>query len=1464
MNLATIDVTASSNVTQNGSSFTFGGTGATGGSLAATTRATGIAGGDGADAVHSEAAITVNAASSLASTGGSTTPFGTSQAGATIGADTTAVGIAGGAGDDTIENLDTIDVTADSTVTLSGTSFSLGGAGNASGALEASSRATGIAGGEGEDWIQNLGTVAVRAASRLDSRSGSNVGFGTSDSGGSSGAVTDAVGIDGGSDEDFLNNLGTIDVAADSVIAMNGSTYTFGGAGASAGTLAATTRAAGMSGGDGTDRLRNQGDVTVRATSSLDSKGESKATFGTSSGGATSGAVTEATGIDGGAGDNVIENLLGKIDASAVTTVSSNKAAFTFGGTASTGAVLDGVARARGVAAGDGANSIRNDAAVIAAATANVSATGGTKTTFGGTSGSGTATADASASGIGTGAGADVMLNLGTITVNATSDGTTSNSADAGWIAGTADTVSSARGTASGYGVSAGGGDNALQNDGDINVTAKGTGYAFAFADGAKLSWSGDGQAKADSLAGASATGIMAGNGRNQIINNQAITVLALATTVKSLTTTSQVCTEGTQVKQECTTTTDPDTGESTTVCQDVLDGNGDTVLEVVSNCENQEIVLDTKPTYAAANGNGLNGHGNATSTASGTAEAYGIKAGDGDNLIVNNGDMSVTARPEAKAIVSVSGGTTGNATGSASASASATAYGIWAGNGNNEIANSGVLTVTAAPMAQASADIAAGKGVCIPFLFWTWCIADGTGTGTATASFDALAVGMHAGNGDNRVTNNGILTVRASPETDGATASVTDGIDNPTLSTSVASRAVGIETGDGNNQIVNTADGVIDVGATAVPGSNCSPPCTTSTRAIGIQTGNGNNLIVNDGTIATSVPSGSGSRADIAIRTGGGNDGVELGDGSSTLGSIELYAGDDSLAFVAGARVAGLNDAPGSVDGGTGTDSLDFNGAGGYTGSIQNFESATKRGNGTFALSSLPTMQQLKAIRGTLQTNGAYSFAPGGSYEAWVYGGNDHGMLQVHDGSASIAGSLTVSKGKGLYRDGATYDIIQASNGLSGDFDATTLPYPTPLLNFSLNGTADALQVLAHAASFTTVATNRVGMAVARYLDAIGPAATGDLANVMGEIQNLSEQESLDAALTSLSPEVYDGATRVAYASVTFQTRQLLTRLDAMRAGDQASSASASGFAPVRLAYSGDSQGLASLFDGERKQSGKRGLWLEAFGQWGDQETDSDGYTGFDVRTAGLSLGYDRAFSENWVAGAALGYSRVNADFNESRASSVISGQYLMLYGGWNKNGAYAQGVLSYGRNDYDQQRWVDVGAIDRLAVSSHSGNVLAASLSGGFMSQAGVWSRGPFAALHYARIDEESFRETGAGGVDLLVESKDTSALSAELGLRALHSMKWRNGDLVTELSASWSHDFGIDDRAIIAGYAGAPGTAFALQGQDSKRNGAIFGAGLGYIAPNGLSAALRYQGEIRDGYKTHAIFGQVRINF
>jgi uncharacterized protein with beta-barrel porin domain len=64
--------------------------------------------------------------------------------------------------------------------------------------------------------------------------------------------------------------------------------------------------------------------------------------------------------------------------------------------------------------------------------------------------------------------------------------------------------------------------------------------------------------------------------------------------------------------------------------------------------------------------------------------------------------------------------------------------------------------------------------------------------------------------------------------------------------------------------------------------------------------------------------------------------------------------------------------------------------------------------------------------------------------------------------------------------------------------------------------------------------------------------------------------------------------------------------------------------------------------------------------------------------------------------------------------------------------------------------------------------------------------------------------------------------------------------------------------------ASLAGSSGTAFSLQGQDVENNGLTAGAGMTFLFNNDISTSVRYQGEFRDGYSSHAAVGELRFNF
>jgi hypothetical protein len=279
-----------------------------------------------------------------------------------------AVGIEGGAGDDTITNTGSVNVTAKAYVETdkisAQVSFPLTGskavmaagvpaAAGLAGAVPeslaepaapevspfdsrttAEAKATGISGGGGADTITNSNLVDTLAYSEADSvsvkaaisyqKGGAlsllpNVGMTNA----KTGAASTAVGIDGGAGSDTIENTGTVkaDAQANSTSAVVGVTFTgTNGKGAALGgtianaTTEAVSTAIGIRGGAGDDTITNTGGITAKATSDADSGTVTASIEGAKEGlvvgfthaDARTTATATATGIDGGAGNDAI------------------------------------------------------------------------------------------------------------------------------------------------------------------------------------------------------------------------------------------------------------------------------------------------------------------------------------------------------------------------------------------------------------------------------------------------------------------------------------------------------------------------------------------------------------------------------------------------------------------------------------------------------------------------------------------------------------------------------------------------------------------------------------------------------------------------------------------------------------------------------------------------------------------------------------------------------------------------------------------------------------------------------------------------------------------------------------------------------------------------------------------------------------------------------------------------------
>ena len=1408
LNQGIIDVDAVSDVSSGAVTVEIAGYGDSDASVTGKAVAVGIDGGDGSDTIENENTVDVHAVSTTDASGITVGLIGYAPAGAEISALAEAIGIAGGDGDlDIITNTstETLSVLSEAYGTAGGVSVNLAGAAPVSISTKAVARATGITGEGGTDLVFNEGQMTVNAKADLDVESKTVSIAGASSDDVDTHVEAEATGIDGGDGDDEILNTGTITVGPGSdqgdpmadVYAYS-SSWTGLGAGSAAATLTATSWSTGIDGGSGSDIIENEGALNVIAKSKTETDGSSWVFGGAASTDAVLKAVAEAAGILGGGEDDFISNSC-LVDVHAIAETSSNAAGFSFVGTVSSQAMIAASAESMGIDGGAGADQILNEGTVTVDATANATAGGGAASAFTGADAAATVSAETAATGISGGSGSDTLVNseVGAVDVTANANSEAYSGAEAGALFSDSKTRSAATSTTIGYGLHAGEGSNGVLNEGTITVEVTGAAEATALSDSNILSdifgIDTDAFAMSEaSLEDAEAIGIVAGDGVNQIESYGVVTV-----------------------------TLDPSvTALSIADSGAIVSGDG------------------TAEASAAADG----------------VQAMGICVGDGNNFIVS-GTTTVTAQPHVDAdSVSDADGIgefrepDSRATSTVSAD-DTLAVGIKAGNGYNEIHNQGALSVTSAPDAdEANAYAHYGED---------WLGIDSFAYATATAN-GAQAIGIWSGDGGNLIWNSetGSITVNASPRADADSYAAGVGFDGDASASAVAhadnALAVGILTGAGDDWIIN--DGVIDV--TAAPSASATAVASPSgnvlnageiefyeetataanAQAIGVSTGAGEDVIVNSGTITTYINDDAGARSGVGITSGSGNDEVYLIDDSQVEGSVELGTGDDSLTFAGTAQIIGI------LRGDLGLDSVIID------------------DTGSFILSDVAGIEWFKVNEGSLEVEHSYQLVNEGGVVAQINGDGTHGQLVI-DGDFGLDGTLEVTRGPWAFVDGTTFDIISA-DVLNDAFDLEILPLPTVLLSFQTHQFSDLLQVEALAESFTIVATNPVEMILAKYLDEILPGATGDLSLVLGQFQILDESE-FGEAFSSLSPDSYDNSTRTVLENIEQYLGLLRHRMRGLRSGGTSSGTQARArFKPVLLAYNGPD--ASELLNATQEEARKRtGIWAEGFAERGQADVD-DGWTGFEYRTGGLSLGFDYALTDNLLAGAGAIFTGTEIDHDDDAGEGAVQSKGLSFYGSYSPEPMYVEAGFSYAAQEYDNERKVVVGPIQRTAVSDHDGDAFSVFAGVGLEREIRKWTVMPFASLEYICLDEDGYEESGADSLNLIVDSRQTQSLVSELGLSVGRVFEVKQGKVVPEVRGAWNYDFGIDDRDITASFEGSPGASFTIEGQDAGEHGLTVGAGISFLHKGGWGVGLKSDGEFREDYSAGGVAGEFRFTF
>ncbi len=139
-----------------------------------------------------------------------------------------------------------------------------------------------------------------------------------------------------------------------------------------------------------------------------------------------------------------------------------------------------------------------------------------------------------------------------------------------------------------------------------------------------------------------------------------------------------------------------------------------------------------------------------------------------------------------------------------------------------------------------------------------------------------------------------------------------------------------------------------------------------------------------------------------------------------------------------------------------------------------------------------------------------------------------------------------------------------------------------------------------------------------------------------------------------------------------------------------------------------------------------------------------------------------------------------------------------------------------------------------------------------------------GPSARLRYVHNSVDGFRESGAGGLNLQVDSFEDDSLNGELGMLVGYRVKTSWGEIVPEARAHWNHSFTDDDDNIQSSFINGGGRDFNVESTGLSRDSLHLGATLKIKIGKNVEPWLQYDTETGGDATIHSGGLGLGLNF
>ena len=458
---------------------------------------------------------------------------------------------------------------------------------------------------------------------------------------------------------------------------------------------------------------------------------------------------------------------------------------------------------------------------------------------------------------------------------------------------------------------------------------------------------------------------------------------------------------------------------------------------------------------------------------------------------------------------------------------------------------------------------------------------------------------------------------------------------------------------------------------------------------------------------------------------------------------------------------------------------------------------------------------------------------------------------------AATVNGNVNVNVG--YVPNNVSFDVI--NTGGAGIAGLPTVSSSSPLVTFSESSASGDLVLTSNFAGFGSFGANSNAQAAGSALDSI-QNPSGDMLNVLSTLQNSSPGQ-VSASLNTFSPIVDNSIPQVGKRT---QDQFVSTIMSHVSSGNtQTTQQDEFGM----RSFNGPSAvtGQTGISTGDSYNEGdKIGLdvWAEGFGSYLHQDPQ-DLSNGYHATIWGAALGADAPFLDCIRLGIAGGFAQDFIRSQDNLAESDVNSYQATVYGKFTKDDIYyINTALAFAYNTYDASRQINVITSSRTAASDFNGEQYSAYVEGGYTVKAIKNIQvTPLVSFEYVYLYVPNYSETGAGDLDLQVNSQAYSFAQTGLGFKIGYPISLKDLNMLPELKFKWLYDWIGDNQQVTSAFTGGGGS-FVTSGFTPDQSSYDIGAKLNIFTKYGIVFILNYDLEIQKDFYGHYGYVNVKYSF